>query len=239
MRVGRTVLMAGAAVAAAAPAAFAQHWGHGRTPGAGACFYRDAGFHGEYFCVDAGRSVSELPHDLNDAISSVRIFGRAEVFLYRDRHFNGRSIHFEREVHDLKRENWNDTVSSVEVRWLGGHSEHSSREAERIVTRAYEDLLGRQPDPQGMRLYRSRIVDDGWSEARVREALRDSPEYRERNAMTRPKAEEIVRRAYESVLKREPDPAAAGYVNRVLRDHWTQADVERELRKSPEYRRGR
>ena len=30
-----------------------------------------------------------------------------------------------------------------------------------------------------------------------------------------------------------------GYVERVLRDHWTQADVERELRKSPEYRHPR
>jgi hypothetical protein len=54
--------------------------------------------------------------------------------------------------------------------------------------------------------------------------------------MTRAKAEDIVRRAYLSVLKREPDSGSRGYVDRVLRDKWTQQDVERELRKSAEYR---
>ena len=50
------------------------------------------------------------------------------------------------------------------------------------------------------------------------------------------KAEEVVRRAYLAVLKREPDAGSVGYVNRVLRDNWTQNDVERELRRSPEFR---
>jgi hypothetical protein len=54
--------------------------------------------------------------------------------------------------------------------------------------------------------------------------------------MTRAKAEEIVREAYRSVLGREPDAGSRGYVDRVLRDKWTRQDVERELRKSPEYR---
>ncbi|MEQ1761269.1 MAG: hypothetical protein ABL986_23415 [Vicinamibacterales bacterium] len=35
---------------------------------------------------------------------------------------------------------------------------------------------------------RSRIIDDGWTEQQVREALRTSPEYRERNTMTSAKA---------------------------------------------------
>src|SRR5262249_36929207 len=103
--------------------------------------------------------------------------------------------------------------------------------------RAYQDLLGRDPDDLGLRTYRSRIIDDGWSEAQVRDAIRNSPEFRERITMTPAKAEEIVRRAYLNILKREPDPAARGYVNKVLRAHWTQEVVERELRKSAEYRR--
>jgi hypothetical protein len=42
------------------------------------------------------------------------------------------------------------------------------------------------------------------------------------------------------VLKREPDSGSRGYVDRVMRDHWSQDDVERELRNSAEYRsRGR
>ena len=54
--------------------------------------------------------------------------------------------------------------------------------------------------------------------------------------MTRGKAEDIVRRAYQNVLRREPDSGSRGYVDRVMRNKWTQGDVERELRKSPEYR---
>ena len=57
--------------------------------------------------------------------------------------------------------------------------------------------------------------------------------------MTPAKAQDVVRRAYQSVLRRDPDPGAQGYVERVMRDHWTQADVERELRQSPEYRNRR
>src|SRR5437763_1194802 len=94
-------------------------------------------------------------------------------------------------------------------------------------------------DGAGMRSYRSHIIDDGWSEVKVREALRESPEYRQKTMMTYPKAQEVVRHAYLNVLKREPDSGASGYINHVLRDHWTQADVERELRKSPEYRKGK
>jgi hypothetical protein len=73
----------------------------------------------------------------------------------------------------------------------------------------------------------------------VREALRRSPEFRQRNTMTRERAEEIVRRAYLSVLGREPDSGAGGWVTRVMRDRWTEQDVARELRKSPEYRNRR
>jgi hypothetical protein len=54
--------------------------------------------------------------------------------------------------------------------------------------------------------------------------------------MTRPKAQEIVRRAYLNILKREPDAGAEGYIVNVWQKNWSQADVERELRNSPEYR---
>jgi hypothetical protein len=112
--------------------------------------------------------------------------------------------------------------------------------ADRIVTRAYEDILGRQPDQRGLVQYRNRILNDGWEEYDVREALRRSPEYRQKNTMTREKAVEIVNRAYKSVLGRDGDPAGMeGYVQRVLRDKWTEADVARELRKSDEYRNKR
>jgi hypothetical protein len=110
-------------------------------------------------------------------------------------------------------------------------------DADRAVRRAYLDILDREPDSAGTRLYRSRMLDDDWSEQDVREALKKSPEYREKNTMTRQKAEEIVGRAYRSVLNREPDSGSRSYVDHVMREKWSQSDVERELRKSPEYKR--
>ena len=112
-------------------------------------------------------------------------------------------------------------------------SDRDTRDVERVIRRAYQDILDREPDRDGMRLYRSRMIDDGWSEKDVRDALRKSPEYR---TVTRENAQETVRKAYLSVLGREPDAASSGYVNKVMRERWSQADVERELRKSPEYK---
>src|SRR5712692_1065443 len=82
-----------------------------------------------------------------------------------------------------------------------GHRRDRHEDADRIVRRAYQDILDREPDEAGLRQYRSRIIDDGWSEAQVRDALRKSPEYRQKSTMTRQKAQEIVRRAYLSILK--------------------------------------
>ena len=241
----KAVVFAVLMLPAVATVALAQQWGHSGTPRDGVCFYKDPNFHGDYFCVSAGDEYSRMPEDMNDEISSIKVFGRAEAFVYQDVRFEGRSSRFDGDVRDLKHEGWDDKISSLRVRvrgggnnwWGGASSRPDSSNAERIVRRAYQDVLQREPDTSGMRLYRSRIIDEGWSEAQVRESLRESPEYRERMTMTRDKAFDVVRRAYRSVLNREPDTAANGYVDKVLRDHWTQADVERELRKSEEYRR--
>jgi TorA maturation chaperone TorD len=113
----------------------------------------------------------------------------------------------------------------------------STAEADRIIERAYRDVLDREPDASGLRNYRRSILEDDWSEADVRQSLRGSRESRGRAPATRESAEQIVRRAYISVLGREPDAAGSrGYVNGVLREGWTQEEVERDLRKSDEYR---
>jgi hypothetical protein len=224
------------------PTLNAQFWGAGQLPRDGVCFYQDSNYRGPYFCVDAGSNLDTLPRDVRDRISSIRIYGRAEVTVFQDSNFRGPSSRFDNDVQSLARVGWNDMISSVRVRYSGfgggggGSRPPAYANPDQIVRRAYQDILERDPDPAGLRAYRSRIIDDGWTEQQVREALRSSPEYREKNTMTRPKAEEIVRRAYLSVLKREPDAGSRGYVDRVLRDKWTQQDVERELRRSPEYR---
>ena len=53
--------------------------------------------------------------------------------------------------------------------------------------------------------------------------------------MTREQAQAIVRSAYQNVLGRDPDPASAGWVDRVFNDHWSQQQLENELRNSAEY----
>jgi len=251
--VKRTMLFVGFAVLAASSSVFAQVWGRSTFPRDGVCFFKDPNFRGDYFCVRSGDNVGAMPDGMNDKISSIKVFGNAEVTLFRDVRFSGNSSRFDYDVPKLKDVGWNDLVSSVRVRSSsggGGYRPPSGGgypgsgygrpgDVDQIVRRAYRDILDREPDAQGMRLYRSHMLDDGWSESRVRETLRNSPEYREKSTMTVDKAQEIVRRAYESVLKREPDAGASGYVNRVMRDHWTQQDVERELRKSDEYRNKR
>ncbi len=179
-------------------------WGRPPVPRDGACFYRDAGFRGDYFCVRAGEDLSWVPAGLNDEISSIRTFGRAEVTVYRDRRFSGRSERFERDVFNLRNQGWNDKLSSLRVdRGRGGYGRD-----DRGVGR--DDRGYGRDDRRGDR----------------RDDRRDLVQ-----------AEEIVRRAYLAVLRREPDAASRGWVDRVVRDNWTQADVERELRRSEEFRR--
>lgn len=238
-----TAGFASGAILASASPALAQGWTGGPMPRQGACFYQDINFRGQYFCVEAGENLDAMPSGSNDRVSSIRVLGRAEVTVYADPRFRGASLRLEANTGDLQTESFNDLISSVQIRstafdgGLRGRAGQppfgSQQNPDVIVRRAYQDVLERDPEAAGLRLYRSRIIDDGWTEQQVREALRNSPEYREKARM---KAEEIVRRAYLAVLKREPDAGSAGYVNRVLRDNLTQSDVERELRRSPEFR---
>ena len=244
MTMKKAILLVFVAAAAGSSPVLAQSWGKGGFPREGVCFFKDPNFRGDYFCARTGENASTVPDGMNDRVSSVRVFGDTEVTVFRDVRFQGNSSRFDGDIRNLKDEGWNDLISSFRVRRVsggfggrpGGGSGRPTEDPDRIVRRAYQDVLGRDPDPSGLRTYRGRIIDDGWTEAQVRDDLRKSPEFRERNTMTPARAQEIVRRAYLSVLKREPDPASQGFVDRVLRDRWSQQDVERELRKSPEYR---
>lgn len=242
------MLFVGAALLLTSAPAMAQRWGRASRPRDGVCFYKDPNFQGDYFCARVGDSVERMPRGMNDRISSIQIVGRADVTVFQDIRFEGRQTRFDYDVPNLKAEGWNDLISSFRVEVIsdngrrhggperGGRPGTAAQDPDRIVQRAYQDILEREPDPQGLRTYRSHVIDDGWTEAQVRDTLRKSEEYREKNTMTYAKATEIVRRAYLAVLKREPDAGSMGYVNRVFKEHWTQQDVERDLRTSPEYR---
>jgi hypothetical protein len=49
-------------------------------------------------------------------------------------------------------------------------------------------------------------------------------------------AEQMVERAYRSVLGRDPDPASRGWVDEVMKNNWSEQQLSAELRKTPEYR---
>jgi hypothetical protein len=185
----RTLVMAGVLLALPSFAS-AQRWGREKFPQSGACFFQNSDFRGDYFCVRAGDDVGRVPNDLNDQISSIRVFGRAEVVVFRDQRFKGGSARFASDIRNLTSEGWNDRITSLRVQ---------------VASRGERDR------------------DDLRRGARVTPA----------------EAQAIVRRAYNNVLKRDPDPGSSGYVNDVLNEHWSQEDVERELRKSDEFRNRR
>jgi hypothetical protein len=110
--------------------------------------------------------------------------------------------------------------------------------ADRIIRRAYQDILGREPDDRGLNNYRRLLLEDGWDEYDVRQSLIRSPERRhQRMAVSEAAAQEMVRRAYRSVLGREPDAKGMNhYTSRILNDNYTEEDVARALRDSDEYR---
>jgi TorA maturation chaperone TorD len=162
-----------------------------------------------------------------------RVVRRAyQDILHREPDTEGLRLYRSRMIDD----NWTEYQVREALRKSPEYAERGSESADKIIRRAYQDILGREPDTNGLYSYRSKVMNQGWDEHDVREALRKSPEYRQKNTMTREQAEEVVRRAYASVLGREPDPSSRGYVDRVLKDHWTERDVARELRNSDEYR---
>ena len=90
-------------------------WGREQMPQVGACFYEDKNFEGRYFCVSPGQDVRQMPHDMRDRISSIRVVGPNEVTVFKDDNMHGRAAHFVGDIPDLKREDWNDQISSLVV----------------------------------------------------------------------------------------------------------------------------
>lgn len=98
-------------------------WGRENFRDAGACFYKEHNFGGDYFCMRRGESFRSLPPGFNDRISSVRLFGGARVAIYQDDEFRGRQARIGRDIDDLHdrrtrddpSRNWNDRISSIQV----------------------------------------------------------------------------------------------------------------------------
>jgi Peptidase inhibitor family I36 len=102
-----------------------------KEPRYGACFYKDADFRGESFCMWDGERAAQVPPAFNDKISSVRIYGRVEITVYQDTNFGGPSLQLRDNVPNLQSyqqrpgHSWNDRISSIAIGsdrgyWDGG-----------------------------------------------------------------------------------------------------------------------
>jgi hypothetical protein len=92
-----------------------------------------------------------------------------------------------------------------------------------------------------MQEYKARILNDRWTEQQVVSALRNSQErhdvVRGQRTLSDAEATDMVRRAYQSVLNREPDAAGMrDYKARIMNDRWTEQQLVNALRNSDEYR---
>lgn len=101
-----------------------------------------------------------------------------------------------------------------------------AQSATQIVTEAYEDILERKPDSTGLRDFRSKVIENGWSAQDVRKALKQSDEY----------ADLIITRSFEDVLGRKPDPGALKTYRPKIKSGWSEKDLRSVLRKSDEYK---
>jgi hypothetical protein len=100
-----------------------RQWGRPRPPRMGACFYREAGFSGDYFCLKVGERWPVMPPGFNDKITSIRVFNGARVRLFQVGNFQGNSLRVDNDVDTLVRfrlrenpsKTWNDRASSIAV----------------------------------------------------------------------------------------------------------------------------
>ena len=140
----------------------------------------------------------------------------------------------------MEQDGWREADVRRDLADRTDYRRYSSRGArirpDAVVRRAYEDILGREPDPGGLRSYTDKMIREGWSERDVREALRNSPEYASMDRRTA-SADRIIQRAYREILGRDPDPSGMdSYRRNIIENGWDEQDVRRALLRSPEYR---
>lgn len=81
------------------------------------CIYEDINFGGRSQCWNADEEERNLSGTgWNDRISSIRVYGRARIEVYRDADYRGQRMRIERDAADLGAINWSDQISSFQVR---------------------------------------------------------------------------------------------------------------------------
>jgi len=214
-------------------------------------FYEKADFKGDSLTLEPGMIIENLDgtsfgggRRSNDRISSLRVEGGLEVLVYEHARFQGRVLRLTESARNLDHRplpdgsgNWNDRISSIEVRAVRDSGPGRGRDRPRnedpdvVIRRAFQDILSREPDPEGLRHYRGLVIDQGWTERMVRDHMRRGDEYRG------PVVDRIIKRAYNDILGRDPDPSGLQTYRRAIIDRgWTEAQLRDDLRGSAEYK---
>ena len=209
-------------------------------------FFTELDYRGEVLVVEAGASIDNLEflrdqrgRPFNDRIRSVRLEGPVRVAVFEHSQFRGAATWLNRTTPDLTAFSlgqtnaitWDRAISSLQVEAAPTGPvfyQWSQRDAARALRAAYRDILNRDPDPDGLRFYRGRLLDAGWSEPQLRDALRRSDEFRSRDFSA------IVRRVYREVLGRDPDASGLATYTRTLSRGQTEVELRAELRRSKE-----
>jgi len=207
-------------------------------------FYEDADFRGGALVLAPGEAIENLEHvrfdnghPCNDRISSIRVLGNAEVEIFTDAFFRGEGGWLRQDIlnlRDLPRpggfQSWNDCISSFRVGLRHGERPHV--DAERIVRQAYLQVLLREPDREGERMFIQRVREQDWNEEMVCAALRRSEEFRG------VVVNRIIERAYLDLFGRRPDPHGAEHYRMLfLEKGMNDSALREELMRSEEYRR--
>lgn len=215
-------------------------------PAGRAIFFTEPDFRGESLVVGAATAIDNLEfvrdgrnRPFNDRFRSVRFEGPVRVAIFEHSQFRGTATWLNRTTPDLSAfflgqsnaVTWDRTISSLQVESApAGPVYHvwSQRDADRAIRAAYRNVLNRDPDEAGLRFYRGRLLDAGWSELQLQDALRRSDEFKSRDFGA------IVRRVYREVLGRDPDPSGLAAYTRSLSRGQTEAELRAELRRSKE-----
>jgi hypothetical protein len=211
--------------------------GHGR--GGRVTFYQDVDFRGGSLTLEAGEEIENLTLErfsngggANDRISSMRIEGPIEVTVHRDSRFRGATRRFTADVRNLTQDGgqWNDVISSIRTEYRSRRDARDERaDVDRAIERVFRDTLGRKPDQSEQRRFRTRMIEENWSDKDVRIELTKTDEYRT-------VVERIVAKAYRELLGREADPGGLrNYVRHMLQDRWSEEDVRHSMREGEEY----
>ena len=208
--------------------------------------FPEANYRGDPLVVETGAAIENLEYvrnggrRWNDRISSVRIEGPVLLLMYENAGFRGAQATLTRDAADLgalslgdhRGTSWDKRISSLRVDALRPAApvfiRWDRRDAERAVRSAYRDILGREPDDRGLREYRERLMERGWTEDQLRDNFRQSPEFRSRDLNA------IIRKGYRDVLNRDPDPSGFATYTRALQGGMSEAEFRADLRRSGE-----